>query len=139
MTAPSTDPAGPASDGTSLTSETLPASMSHLVAQPAGGSSTLKAETIPTRLLTIPEVHEMCALSEKTIRRAIQRGELPAMKLCNRMRIAPEDLVAWQQQHQVYPRDVVGDDLYRRPRTRRPVTEGGMRELLQQHEETNQP
>lgn len=98
--------------------------------QPAGGSSTLNADIVPTRLLTIPEVREMCALSEKTIRRAIERGELRAMKLCNRMRVAPEDLVAWQHQHEVHPRDLGGDDRYRRSRARRPIVEGGLRELL---------
>lgn len=97
---------------------------------PAGQPGTLSADIGPKRLLTIPEVHEVCALSEKTIRRAIERGELRAMKLCNRMRIAPEDLVAWQQQHEVHPRDDFGDDRYRRPRARRPVVDGGLRELL---------
>lgn len=47
------------------------------------------------RLLTIPEVAETCRLSEKAIRRAIDRGQLKAFKLCNRIRISHEDMREW--------------------------------------------
>ena len=130
MTSRRLDPATSTPSGADTVEDAHLAPTTDRLDQPAGASSTLKADIIPTRLLTIPEVHEMCALSEKTIRRAIERGELRAMKLCNRMRIAPEDLVAWQHQHEVHPRDAAGDDRYRRPRARRPIVEGGLRELL---------
>lgn len=47
------------------------------------------------RLLTIPEVAETCRLSEKAIRRAIERGQLKAFKLCNRIRISHGDMRDW--------------------------------------------
>lgn len=47
------------------------------------------------RLLTIPEVAETCRLSEKAIRRAIDRGQLKAFKLCNRIRISHEHMRDW--------------------------------------------
>ena len=36
-----------------------------------------------------------CGLSRKAVYRAIERGELPASKLCSRLRIKPSDLDAW--------------------------------------------
>ncbi len=53
--------------------------------------------TVPAeeRLLTIPEVAETCRLPEKAIRRAIDRGQLKAFKLCNRIRISHEDMREW--------------------------------------------
>ena len=47
------------------------------------------------RLLTIPEVAETCQLSEKAIRRAIDRGQLKAFKLCSRLRISQADMREW--------------------------------------------
>jgi excisionase family DNA binding protein len=47
------------------------------------------------RMLTIPEVAETCRLSEKAIRRAIDRGQLKAFKLCNRIRISHQDMRDW--------------------------------------------
>lgn len=48
-----------------------------------------------TRLLSIPEVAEMCGLSDRSINRAILDGELRAMKLRSRWRIHPDDLDRW--------------------------------------------
>jgi excisionase family DNA binding protein len=36
-----------------------------------------------------------CQLSEKAVRRAIDAGELPAVKLRSRLRVMPQDLEAW--------------------------------------------
>ena len=85
------------------------------------------------RLLTIPEVAQMCGLSEKSIRRAIERGELPAMKLCSRLRIAPEDMASWYRGNLVTPTDptvLFADPRGGRRRLRRPPAVGGLRELL---------
>ena len=43
-------------------------------------------------LLDIPAVAAVCRVSEKTVRRWIQAGELPAAKLGNQWRIRPRDL-----------------------------------------------
>lgn len=85
------------------------------------------------RLLTIPEVAQMCGLSEKSIRRAIDRGDLPAMKLCSRLRIAPDDVAAWYRGSLVVPTDtdaLFADPRGGRRRRRRPPAIGGLRGLL---------
>jgi excisionase family DNA binding protein len=46
-------------------------------------------------LLSIREVAVACQLSEKAVRRAIDDGELPAVKLRSRLRVTPEDFQAW--------------------------------------------
>lgn len=45
-----------------------------------------------SRLLDIPSVAEICVVSEKTVRRWIGAGELPAARLGNQWRIRPRDL-----------------------------------------------
>ena len=49
---------------------------------------------LPARLLTIPEVAELCHLSERSVNRAILDRELRATKLRSRWRIHPDDLAA---------------------------------------------
>ena len=46
-------------------------------------------------LLTPEAVARRCGLSRRAVYDAIRRGELPAMRLCNRLRIRGEDLDAW--------------------------------------------
>jgi excisionase family DNA binding protein len=46
-------------------------------------------------LLTPEEVAIRCALSRKSVYRAIERGELHAVKLCSRLRLRPADVDAW--------------------------------------------
>jgi excisionase family DNA binding protein len=46
-------------------------------------------------LLSIREVAVACQLSEKAVRRAIDDGELPAVKLRSRLRVTPEDFQSW--------------------------------------------
>ena len=53
------------------------------------------AEQPPRRWLTVAEAAQAIDLSEKTIRRAITRGELVASKVRNRVRIAVSDLEGW--------------------------------------------
>jgi len=43
-------------------------------------------------MLDIVDVAETCRVSEKTVRRWIQAGDLPAAKLGNQWRILPRDL-----------------------------------------------
>jgi excisionase family DNA binding protein len=44
---------------------------------------------------SVAEVAQIVALSEKSVRGAISRGELPASKVSNRIRIAKRDLKHW--------------------------------------------
>ncbi len=53
------------------------------------------AESPPREWLSVAEAAEAIDLSEKTIRRAITRGELSASKVRSRVRIAVSDLEAW--------------------------------------------
>jgi excisionase family DNA binding protein len=46
-------------------------------------------------LLSIREIASACQLSEKAVRRAIDEGELPAVKLRSRLRVTPQDFEAW--------------------------------------------
>lgn len=46
----------------------------------------------PEQLMTIGQVADFCRVSNKTIRRWIKAGELPAAQLGNQWRIRPNDL-----------------------------------------------
>lgn len=48
--------------------------------------------TSPERLLTIPDVAAYLQVSQKTVRRSIEAGDLPAAKLGALWRIRPTDL-----------------------------------------------
>jgi excisionase family DNA binding protein len=58
---------------------------------------------VSERLLTPAEVAERVGLSTKAVRRAYERGELPASKLCGRVRIRPEDVEAWIEGNRIEP------------------------------------
>jgi excisionase family DNA binding protein len=58
---------------------------------------------IAPALLSIQQAAQRVGLKHLAIRRAIQRGELPAMKLCSRIRIDPADLERWILQRRVPP------------------------------------
>jgi excisionase family DNA binding protein len=47
------------------------------------------------RLLSPEEVAGACGLSRRAVYRAIARGELPAARLCNRLRIRPAEFEKW--------------------------------------------
>jgi excisionase family DNA binding protein len=46
-------------------------------------------------LLSVREIATACRLSERAVRRAIDEGELPAVKLRSRLRVVPQDFEAW--------------------------------------------
>ncbi len=46
----------------------------------------------PEQLFAIPDVARTCRLSEKTVRRLIKAGQLPAARLGGQWRIRPRDL-----------------------------------------------
>jgi excisionase family DNA binding protein len=63
------------------------------------------------RLLSLQEAAQMVGLKPQALRRATERGELPAFKICARVRIAETDLREW----------VVGNRIARtQPRETRP-------------------
>jgi excisionase family DNA binding protein len=75
------------------------------------------------RLVSVAEVASLVGLSAKAVRRAVERGELPASKLCGRIRVRREDVDAWVESNQVRPRAAPA-----RP-TRLPAA-NGLRSLL---------
>jgi excisionase family DNA binding protein len=54
-------------------------------------------------LASIPEAFNYTRLSESTIRRAIKNGELPASKICGRIRIRWTDIEAFIARGTVAP------------------------------------
>jgi excisionase family DNA binding protein len=57
------------------------------------------------KLLSIAEAAEIMGLSEKSVRGAISRGELPASKVCGRVRVRKRDLKSWLADSRVQPRE----------------------------------
>jgi excisionase family DNA binding protein len=49
----------------------------------------------PDPLLTVADAAERLGLKHGAVRRAIARGDLPAMKVCSRIRIDPAELRRW--------------------------------------------
>jgi len=74
-------------------------------------------------LLSLDQVAERCGLSVKAIRRAVDRGELPASKLCGRMRVDPTALAEWIE------RSRVGAEQSEPPPAREQRPTGGTRRL----------
>ena len=54
--------------------------------------------------LSPAEVAAQTGLSRSLIYRLIETGELPAYKVANRLRIAPEDLAAFKERNTIKPR-----------------------------------
>jgi len=55
------------------------------------------------RLLSPEEVARACGLSRRAVYRAIARGELQAARLCNRLRVRPDELERWIGERTVAP------------------------------------
>jgi excisionase family DNA binding protein len=53
------------------------------------------------RLIAPGDVAIVCGLSRKAVYRAIERGELPASRLCSRLRVRASDVDAWIDAHRV--------------------------------------
>ncbi len=51
--------------------------------------------TAEEALLSVEQVAAICGLSRRAVYDAIKRGELPALKLCSRLRVRKSDLDAW--------------------------------------------
>lgn len=78
------------------------------------------------QLLTVEEVAEYCAVSMKTIYRALNRGELVGSKIGAQWRIAGAELVRWIEQQQA--------GSVPRPERMKPIKPGGLRELAREHQ-----
>ena len=59
-----------------------------------------------TRAITAKEIAALERLSPDAIYRAIASGDLPARKVCGRLRVDRADYEAWKQRHRVRPRRV---------------------------------
>jgi excisionase family DNA binding protein len=59
----------------------------------------------PNQLLTVSDAARQLGLKHQALRRAIKRGELPAMKICSRIRIDPDELRSWVEERRVRPQD----------------------------------
>ena len=55
----------------------------------------MRIEAGETRYLTPRDAAERLLISERAVRNAISRGELRAVKVCRRVRIAEADYEAW--------------------------------------------
>ncbi|MGI8428875.1 MAG: helix-turn-helix domain-containing protein [Solirubrobacteraceae bacterium] len=82
----------------------------------------------PGHLLSIKEIASACQLSEKSVRRAIDDGELCAVKLRSRLRVTPEDFEAWIASSR---RNSSRAALDRRPLRTRRAPAGPFRALIQ--------
>ena len=58
---------------------------------------------VAERYLTPRDAAERLLISERAVRHAIERGELPAVKVCRRVRIAQEDFEAWVARAAIVP------------------------------------
>ena len=85
----------------------------------------------PARLLTIKQIAGACQLSEKAVRRAIDDGELTAIKLRSRLRVTPHDFEAWIKSSR---QSVVSIAPLRH--VRRPAPSGTFRTLIQTNTQT---
>lgn len=82
------------------------------------------------KLMSPEEVAEACGLSRRAVYRAIERGELPASRLCSRLRIRRNDLDVWIDVSRVEP---APRQEWRRPLTQTPVgapPSNGLQRLL---------
>ena len=56
---------------------------------------TVLLGTGPPRYLSVADAARAAGLSQRAVYRAIQRGELTASHVCSRLRIHPDDFLAW--------------------------------------------
>lgn len=82
-------------------------------------------------LLTPREVAARCNLNYRTVLKAIEAGELPAFRLCNRLRVDPEQMEAWIESSLTTPRRPVSPD--RRSRRQRAFAPHSLKNLNQEN------
>ena len=57
----------------------------------------------PSAFMSVTDVAESLGVKHQAVRRAISRGELPASKVCSRVRIARADFEAWVDGQRIEP------------------------------------
>ena len=82
----------------------------------------------PPRYLTVAETARASGFSRQAVYRAIERGDLIASLVCSRLRIHPNDFLAWMEGHRAaVPASSRGVD---RIRPRKAPAPEGLRSLL---------
>jgi excisionase family DNA binding protein len=56
-----------------------------------------------SQLLTVNAAAERLGLKHSAVRRAISRGELPAMRVCSRIRVDSGELDRWLEAQRIKP------------------------------------
>ena len=62
-------------------------------------STSNPKSALPARLLTIEEVARICGVSTRSVRRWIDRDELPAVRIGRLVRVAERDLQRFFDRH----------------------------------------
>ena len=57
----------------------------------------------PGRLFSVPEAADQLGISDKSVRRAIQRGDLVAHRIGRLLRISEADLALFVAKHRMWP------------------------------------
>ncbi len=81
--------------------------------------------------MTPEAVARRCGLSRRAVCDAIRRGDLPAMRLCSRLRVRGEDLDAWLASSLVQPAPASSVKELRKP-SRDPAAAGSFRALMRE-------
>jgi excisionase family DNA binding protein len=66
-----------------------------------------EAVGVSSGLIGLPAVAERLGVSVKAVRGLIARGELPAYRVANRLRVNPADLIDFMEDHRITPRPAV--------------------------------
>jgi excisionase family DNA binding protein len=83
-------------------------------------------------LLAPEDIARRCALSRRAVYDAIRRGEIPAMRLCGRLRVRPEDLEVWMTNATVTPPPALPQMREARKRHTATRTAGSFRSLMEE-------
>jgi len=88
-------PVGPIKTHT-FPSLTIPVLRRPALPEPVSREPASRAPTRrPSRLLSVPETADQLGISEKSVRRAVTRGDLVAHRIGRLLRIAEDDLAAF--------------------------------------------
>jgi excisionase family DNA binding protein len=85
-------------------------------------------ESSTDQLMSPKEISQLCGLSARTVYRTIARGELPAAKLCGRLRARMVDVEQWIERNMVEA--VSGESHTRRDDVSVHFTRGSLRAML---------
>jgi excisionase family DNA binding protein len=100
----------------------------HVAEMDRGRLAVVLGEAAP-RYVSVAEAARASGLSKRAVYRAIERGELGASLVCSRLRIHPDDFLAWMEGERTNPRNTSRS----RPRTdaRKTPAATGLRRLIE--------